>query len=179
MKRLVLASVLGLAVFSMAGVANATTYTLSNTACSTINVDPEAGECIGFFRGNVQQNDFDPNADVFGTVTGLFGHTEWDEIQRDENFQGGKTGEFTIEDNLFGSVAVLLKSGPEWAGYLFEEGFEGLLKYATGNENGLSNYIVFGKGEKDDQPEPVPLPAAAWMLLAGLGGLFALRRRRA
>lgn len=30
-----------------------------------------------------------------------------------------------------------------------------------------------------EEVAPVPLPAAAWMLLAGLGGLFAMRRRNA
>jgi hypothetical protein len=29
-----------------------------------------------------------------------------------------------------------------------------------------------------DDPAPVPLPAAGWLMLAGLGGLGALARRR-
>jgi hypothetical protein len=37
----------------------------------------------------------------------------------------------------------------------------------------MANFMI---GE--DVPEPVPLPAAAWLLLSGLGGLGILGRRR-
>jgi hypothetical protein len=50
-------------------------------------------------------------------------------------------------------------------------------------------FLVGARGEDDDwtlkgvkveyQPSVVPLPAAGWMLLAGLGGIAALTRRRA
>ncbi|WP_254813781.1 VPLPA-CTERM sorting domain-containing protein [Rhodovulum sp. ES.010] len=30
----------------------------------------------------------------------------------------------------------------------------------------------------DSAPAPIPLPAAGWMLLAGVGGLAAVRRRK-
>lgn len=33
-------------------------------------------------------------------------------------------------------------------------------------------------GGSDPNPNPVPLPAAGWMLIAGMGALFGLRRRR-
>lgn len=34
-------------------------------------------------------------------------------------------------------------------------------------------------GENPNVPAPIPLPAAGWMMIAGLGGLLAARRRRA
>jgi hypothetical protein len=35
-----------------------------------------------------------------------------------------------------------------------------------------------GAGAGNPNPSPVPLPAAGWLMIAGLGGLAALRRRR-
>ncbi len=39
--------------------------------------------------------------------------------------------------------------------------------------------IVFTVHQGQQQPQPVPLPAAGWMLLAGLGGLRLMRSRKA
>lgn len=51
--------------------------------------------------------------------------------------------------------------------------------------NGLGEYLVAGGDvryalldEGTLEPAPIPLPAAGWMMLAGLGGLAALRRRK-
>ena len=37
---------------------------------------------------------------------------------------------------------------------------------------------VLGEGTPPPPPPPIPLPAAGWMLLGGLGGLAALRRKK-
>lgn len=53
--------------------------------------------------------------------------------------------------------------------------------------NGIGEYLVMGgqvryalldEGSLPPDPSAIPLPAAGWMLIAGLGGLAALRRRR-
>ena len=49
-----------------------------------------------------------------------------------------------------------------------------------GGENGYIAALPVASGEivQVDAPAPVPVPAAAWLMLAGLGGLGALRARR-
>jgi hypothetical protein len=53
----------------------------------------------------------------------------------------------------------------------------------TANQIGFDN-ITFGSitpgedGGSTDGPSPIPLPAAGWLMLAGLGGLGALSRKR-
>ncbi|MFN7225534.1 MAG: VPLPA-CTERM sorting domain-containing protein [Paracoccaceae bacterium] len=42
------------------------------------------------------------------------------------------------------------------------------------DHGGVTGYSVLVTGE----PSPVPLPAAGWLLMAGVGGLAAMRRRR-
>lgn len=46
----------------------------------------------------------------------------------------------------------------------------------NGNDGGDISHLTFYNG--DEEVPPVPLPAAGWMLLAGVGGLAAMRRRR-
>ena len=41
-----------------------------------------------------------------------------------------------------------------------------------GNDPGLSNYGTIST------PNVIPLPAAGWLLIAGLGGLAAVKRRK-
>ena len=60
----------------------------------------------------------------------------------------------------------------EWAG--------GTLVLKRNNGNPHSNFTIGSANVLPGDPlAPVPLPAAAWMLLAGIGGLVTLARRRA
>lgn len=47
-------------------------------------------------------------------------------------------------------------------------------------EGGYSFIVPVASGEivQVDAPAPIPLPAAAWMLMAGIGGIGALRLRK-
>lgn len=150
-----------------ATIANAATYT-SDGSCSLSNVDPAASECFGLADGNVQQ--VDVNNDTFGSDLGLFGHRDWVTIQVDEAFQGD--GSFDVGAHSYSMVAILLKSADQFSAYLVNEWFGGTLEYWTANKNDLSNYTIVGRS-----PSQIPVPAAGWLLIAGLGGLAAMRRR--
>lgn len=180
--KLLTTSVVAAAAFAaFSGLAEAATlFEEDGSACSTFDVTPEADECFGLSFGNAQN--VDENSDEFKysdgtTVTGLFGITNWTEFQSEPSFEDikkdAKTGFFDIIANSYATVAVLLKSGNEFAAYKFDDGFSGRLDFVTANDNGLSNYVVLGTGTA-----VVPLPAAGWLLLGGIGGMAALKRRK-
>ncbi len=94
-------------------------------------------------------------------------------------FTGTQSGTFSILQP-FGSYAnliVALKMGggndsvePEWFSWVIpNEVATYNWSWVTGKETGLSHINVYGA---------VPLPAAAWLMLAGLGGLGLMSRRR-
>ncbi|WP_299962296.1 VPLPA-CTERM sorting domain-containing protein [uncultured Roseobacter sp.] len=58
-----------------------------------------------------------------------------------------------------------------WTGSIFGIGAQ------DKNDEFKIKSLTFDFDEPDDNPSPVPLPAAAWMLLAGVGGLGAMKRR--
>lgn len=146
--------------FALGGTAQAATQQ-SNGNCS-INDVTGAVECVGPIAGNAQQ--FDPS--------GLFGVSNWSVIQTAPNYGGGPTGSFDVTSHNYDVVAVLLKSGNEFAAYRLSDWFGGTLSFATANGKGLSNFVILGSAA-------VPVPAAGFLLLAGLGGLALMRRRKA
>lgn len=81
-------------------------------------------------------------------------------------------------------TAFAAKGGPSFNLYERHDG-EAIMDSVTfltplnpgGNRAGLSN-VTFFDTELTPTPSPIPLPAAGWMLLAGIGGLAAMRRQR-
>ncbi len=71
-------------------------------------------------------------------------------------------------------VAITLKAGSGFAAFLLDTT---ALAGLWSSSKDLSHASVYYNGEPTP-PAPIPLPAAAWMLLAGLGGLGAVARRR-
>ena len=64
-----------------------------------------------------------------------------------------------------------VKAG-DYRSYLFSDKATDVTFLKTGNDPGLSNYGTI------NTPNVIPLPAAGWLLLAGLGGLAAYGRKK-
>lgn len=108
--------------------------------------------------------------------------------------KGLQSGTFDFADNLFSLFAnamIVIKGASgnntqeNYVGYLLSSLLSPDGTYATpffndnnGNAKNISHISAYVRGTPDTVNE-VPLPAAAWMLIAALGGLGLLRRRAA
>ena len=87
----------------------------------------------------------------------------------------GATNSYVVD--VFGRLATGIGSLTDLAfgaGDLFAVTIQPVTALSAPTEVGFS--II---ASAEEAPAPIPLPAAAWMLLAGLGGLAAVRGRRA
>lgn len=154
--------------------------------------------CFGAESGNLNPTEVLAGLtnDDFG-----FGSYSWSYLGKDD---GGSTGSVQADVGSttgswsadFGSgftasvFSVLLKAGNAYSVFLFDitpstgSAFAGTfdtqlagLVNGGGTGQDLSHLEVAGVFT-GAPPSPIPLPAAGWMLLAGIGGIAALKRRR-
>jgi hypothetical protein len=100
---------------------------------------------------------------------------------QDGNPATGGTWTYTPDDAEDpGITGFVTKGGPNYRVFLKDgPAFKGIGDFSDfitpgdgGQQGGLSHITFF------DSTTPVPLPAAGWLMIAGIGGIAALRRRR-
>ena len=75
--------------------------------------------------------------------------------------------------SIYGLILLLVAA---WAG----DKASRAITWGTGSRDNVGPVVTNVRLDISAQgPAPVPLPAAGWLLLAGLGGLAALKRKRA
>ncbi|MAM25662.1 MAG: hypothetical protein CML55_09850 [Rhodobacteraceae bacterium] len=102
-------------------------------------------------------------ASQFQSITGI--PTTSGNVTKFDTPQGTKDLTFNVSGGWF-----FVKAG-QYRSYLFADGAASVFFDKSGNDPGLSNYGYISVNA-------VPIPAAGFLLLAGLGGLAVLRRRR-
>jgi hypothetical protein len=100
----------------------------------------------------------------------------------DVEFNSSKSGSWSFKDSdllTHMPTYMVVKASTKWAlyaldGALFGDWTTSALKNPGGNQPGVSHISFYNGGSAS----PVPLPAAAWLLFAGIGGLGVIARRR-
>lgn len=145
------------------------------------------GDGMEWFELGTQLEKGTTNTITFGAFEAMF--------DPDGPYGAATTGTWSVNfwpGTANSEIAFVLKAGPGYAAYLMEqlsgslsgEWSTALLTNKKDVPLGISNISVWAKpgdGEPPSPfspPAPIPLPAAAWMLLAGIAGLYGVRRSR-
>jgi hypothetical protein len=182
------------------GSASAAMYTQTGT-CELDDISAEARQCYGSVLP-VPVNDSEDllNNNTFSGFTGLFGHTDWDLLAKQnmadpdkgtldilsgtdiglsvvETSKGVGTWSVTTgELSTFDRVVLILTAGNTFSSYLYEPGSKvgdsGTWKTVALDNKNLSHFSVYTNGIS-----PVPVPAAVWLFGTALIGFIGFSRR--
>jgi hypothetical protein len=143
------------------------------------------------FSGNDVQGDNALNELNGGFLDGLV--DDWVFVGKSDDNGSGVTaqnnltsGTWSLNPAVTGVFAITLKAGNGFSAYAFNVDFlvdggtfdTALAQLGNQNPAALSHLSLFVFEGDVPQPSQVPLPAAGWMLLAGVGGIVAMKRRK-
>lgn len=187
-----------LAAAALVAAAALATAPAEAATCSTANLTTSTA-CQAGIPGGPGGNVFEAQMNGFGGGAGVFGVNTWADLGKIETTEGGgsfASTYFSFTSNAGNgsgtwslnpgyefapgaSYAFVLKGGTSNVAYLLDTAFGSdswtnldLFTPNGRNNAGLSNATLFATAA------PVPLPAAAWLMLGGLAGLGAAARRR-
>ena len=187
----IIAAAIFTSILSM-GSASAITF-ISNNSCLVGDMSAAADQCFGSINPNDNDDAALLNNNTFGGLTGLFGHTDWDQLAKQDMPSGlsgtdiglsvteTSTGAGTWSVNAgalitFARVVLILKAGPTFSTYLYEPGSgagsSGSWATSALGDKNLSHFSIYTSGVS-----PVPVPAAVWLFGTALIGFIGFSRR--
>lgn len=150
----------------------------ASTACSVTDIDPQAQACAGFYDGNLlngSPTDLAAQQAALATL-GFSWDGDFDTVEKLSDLNGSHTVDFSTLLQGISYVAVHFgngRGGPGNATAFYRLDAGAGLDTFTLNFNASSNAVLY-------QTTPVPEPQKYTLLLAGLGVLaWVARRRRA
>jgi hypothetical protein len=116
-----------------------------------------------------------------GMLGSIFRFTGWIDINDGETLSIGSDDGYSLTIGTFNALLDETRAFPGTLDTVTYSGASGLQEFELifweDNRTEVDLLVEFRGGVFHGDPAPIPLPAAAWMLLAGLGGLVAVKRR--
>lgn len=181
--------------FAATGAAQAASVAVTQPVCSISSVTTSTAcqTVLGNNDSVADMNGFNSGAGVFNVNNWIYGGKSagTNDPKAPYNLVGSpvnaKVGTWSVSTfNNYTKAALVVKAGSEaWVAYLLDvTKLSGTWTTADilnsgGKQPDISHLTLYVGGEQVDPVAPVPLPAAGLMLVGAIGGLAALRRRKA